>query len=88
MLRPLATDGRAGVPELMGISHIDLTVSDCDRAAAWWQDVVGFTPLNRTSGETFETRSLVHPSGVVVTVMTHDGTSERPSSSAILRTRS
>jgi catechol-2,3-dioxygenase len=69
------TEG-AGVPELMGISHIDLTVSDCDRAAAWWQDVVGFTPLNRTSGETFETRSLVHPSGVVVTVMTHDGTSE------------
>jgi hypothetical protein len=28
------TEG-AGVPELMGISHIDLTVSDCDRVAAW-----------------------------------------------------
>jgi glyoxylase I family protein len=64
------------MPELMGISHIDLTVSDCGRAAAWWQDVVGFTLVHRTGGETFETRSLVHPSGVAVTVMTHDGTPE------------
>ena len=64
------------MPEIMGISHIDLTVSDCERAAAWWQDVVGFTPVNRASGETFETRSLVHPSGIAVTVMTHDATAE------------
>ena len=64
------------MPELMAISHIDLTVSDCERAAAWWQDVVGFTLVHRTSGETFETRSLVHPSGAAVTVMTHDGTPE------------
>jgi catechol-2,3-dioxygenase len=62
------------MPELMGISHIDLTVSDCDRAAPWWQDVVGFTLVNRTSTDTFETRSMVHPSGVGVTVMSHNGT--------------
>jgi len=64
------------MPEHMGISHIDLTVLDCERAADWWQDVIGFTLVHRTSGETFETRSLVHPSGVAVTVMTHDGTPE------------
>ena len=64
------------MPELMGISHIDLTVSDCERAAAWWQDVVGFMLVNRTRGETFETRTLVHSSGALVTVMTHDGTAE------------
>ena len=64
------------MPEHMGISHIDLTVLDCERAADWWQDVMGFTLVHRTSGETFETRSLVHPSGVAVTVMTHDGTPE------------
>jgi hypothetical protein len=61
------------MPELMGISHIDLAVSAAS-AAAWWQDVVGFTPVNRTSGETFETGSLVHPSGIAVAVMTHDAT--------------
>jgi len=64
------------MPEHMGISHIDLTVFDCERAAVWWQDVMGFTLVHRTSGETFETRSLVHPSGVAVTVMTHDVTPE------------
>ena len=26
------------MPQLMGFSHIDLTVSDCERAAVWWQD--------------------------------------------------
>jgi catechol-2,3-dioxygenase len=60
----------------MGISHVDLTVSDCERSAAWWQDVVGLTLVNRVSGETFEARSLVHASGFAVTVMTHESTVE------------
>src|SRR5215211_8834699 len=32
---------RAGgtVPDLLGFSHIDLTVSDCEKSAVWWQDV-------------------------------------------------
>jgi glyoxylase I family protein len=64
------------MPELMGISHVDLTVSDCGRAAAWWQDVVGFTLVNQTHTDTYETRSLIHPTGVAVTVMTHDGTAD------------
>ena len=64
------------MPALMGISHVDLTVSDCERAAAWWQDVVGLTLVNRVSGETFEAISLVHPSGFTVTVMTHKSTAE------------
>jgi glyoxylase I family protein len=62
------------MPELMGFSHIDLTVSDCERAATWWQAVLGFTFVHQTRNETFELRSMVHPSGLAVTVMTHDGT--------------
>jgi glyoxylase I family protein len=80
------------MPELMGISHVDLTVSDCERAAAWWQDVMGFTLVNRTRGETFETRSLLHSSGVVVTAMTHDRTVEsgafENAASALITSRS
>jgi glyoxylase I family protein len=64
------------MPELVGISHVDLTVSDCERAAAWWHDVVGLTLVNRVSGETIEGRSLVHPSGFAVTVMPHKSTAE------------
>ena len=62
------------MPRLLGISHIDLTVSDCDRSAQWWQDVMGFTLVNQVHEPTFECRSLIHPFGVAVTVMTHTAT--------------
>jgi glyoxylase I family protein len=62
------------MPEIMGFSHVDLTVSDCERTAHWWQDVVGFTLVNEVRGETFECKSLVHPAGIALTVMTHDAT--------------
>jgi glyoxylase I family protein len=60
------------MPELKGFSHIDLTVSDRERAAAWWQDVMGFTAVNRFRGDSFDVVTLVHPAGLVVSVMTHD----------------
>jgi catechol-2,3-dioxygenase len=60
------------MPELEGFSHIDLTVSDRERAAAWWQDVIGFSVVNRSRGQSWEVITLVHPSGLVVSVMTHD----------------
>jgi catechol-2,3-dioxygenase len=62
------------MPELVGISHVDLTVSDCRRAAVWWQDVMGFTLVNHQQADTYETMTLVHASGIAVTVMTHEGT--------------
>jgi len=68
--------GDLHVPELMGISHIDLTVTDCDRAAAWWQDIVGLTLIHRVSNETYEARTLVHSSGFTITVVTHPRTTD------------
>jgi glyoxylase I family protein len=62
------------MPQILGLSHIDLTVADCDRAAQWWQDVLGFTLVNQVSEETYECRSLIHPSGLAVTLMTHSAT--------------
>jgi glyoxylase I family protein len=64
------------MPKLEGFSHVDLTVSNCERAAVWWQDVMGFTVVHRFHGERFEVQALVHPAGVAVSVMTHDGTAE------------
>ncbi len=64
------------MPELMGISHVDLTVTDCERAAKWWTDVLGFTLVNQVRTDTYVCKSLIHPSGIAVTVMTHDGTSD------------
>jgi glyoxylase I family protein len=60
------------LPKLKGISHIELTVSDCHRAAAWWQDVMGFRQVNHVHGESFEVRNLFHEAGIVVSVLTHD----------------
>jgi catechol-2,3-dioxygenase len=60
------------MPELRGFSHIDLTVSDRERAAAWWHDVMGFTVVSHWRGDSFDVTTLMHPSGLVVSVMTHD----------------
>lgn len=65
------------MPRLMGFSHVELTVFDCDRTAVWWHEVLGFTLVHRTSTDTFEIRSLLHPSGMNVNVMTHTETAER-----------
>jgi glyoxylase I family protein len=64
------------MPELKGISHVELTVSDSDQAAIWWQHVMGFVVVRQFRGESFEGRVMVHPSGVGVCVVTHDGTGE------------
>ncbi len=60
------------MPELMGFSHIDLTVSDRARAATWWQEVMEFALINRFHGQSWDVTTLVHPSGLVVSVMSHD----------------
>jgi glyoxylase I family protein len=64
------------MPQLLGFSHIDLTVSDCDRTAKWWHDVLGFTLVHQVHEATFDCRSMVHPSGLAVTLMTHSATAE------------
>jgi hypothetical protein len=49
-----------------------LTVWNRERAAAWWQDVMGFTVVSSWRGDSFDGITLMHPSGLVVSVMTHD----------------
>jgi glyoxylase I family protein len=65
-----------GMPEIMGFSHVDLTVSDCDGAVQWWQDVLGFMLVHQVHEATYQSRAMIHPSGIAVTVMTHDATAE------------
>jgi hypothetical protein len=66
----------AGMPEIMGFSHVDLTVSNCDRAVQWWQDVLGFMLVHQVHEATYHSRAMIHPSGIAVTVMTRDATAE------------
>jgi glyoxylase I family protein len=61
------------MPQLKAISHVELTVSDSERAATWWQNVMGFTVVRQLRGDSFEGRVMV-PSVAGVCIVTHDGT--------------
>jgi catechol-2,3-dioxygenase len=58
----------------MGISHIDLTVTDYERTARWYEDVLGFALLNKHRDETFDATTMIHSSGAIVNLQTHHTT--------------
>lgn len=67
------------MPEFTNISHLDLTVTDVERSAAWYVEVLGLRRLGRTD---FADRIMVvlghRPSGLVVGLNQHLGaTGER-----------
>jgi glyoxylase I family protein len=67
-------EGRITMPDLMGFSHVELTVTDCEKSAAWYQDVLGFQRMTHGKEKTFEVFAMRHPSGAVVDVLTHHET--------------
>ena len=59
-------------PAIEGFGHIDLTVSDGERSAHWWQEVMGFSQVAFTEKEDAWKRwHLFHPSGLIVSVIMH-----------------
>jgi catechol-2,3-dioxygenase len=69
--------GKMAGPHLVGISHIELTVTDCARSAAWYEAVLGFRLMTHTTDERFEVYAMRHPSGATVDVMTHHDMSKQ-----------
>jgi catechol 2,3-dioxygenase-like lactoylglutathione lyase family enzyme len=60
-------------PEFDGLGHIDLTVTDAERSVQWWTEVMGFTVLAAAwERPSFRGWTMVHPSGVAVTLLLHD----------------
>ena len=60
------------IPSIDGFAHLDLTVSDGNRAARWWEEVMGFQLFAKSEGPSFTGWTLVHPSGLLVTAIAHD----------------
>ncbi|HEU0132173.1 MAG TPA: VOC family protein [Mycobacteriales bacterium] len=61
------------MPELTGYSHVGLSVTDVDRSAQWYVDVLGFVMVMPTDGEGFQRRLLAHPaSGQFLGITRHD----------------
>jgi glyoxylase I family protein len=50
----------ARVPELAGISHIDLTVTDRDRSERFYTDVLGFEVVRRVDDAGFRLTDMRH----------------------------
>jgi catechol 2,3-dioxygenase-like lactoylglutathione lyase family enzyme len=50
----------AVVPELVGISHIDLTVTDVDRSERFYTEVLGFEVGERVDGADFRLADMRH----------------------------
>ncbi len=63
------------MPAITGISHVDLSVTDLEASAAWYQELLGLVPLfgGRNDDHELDVRYLVHPdSGVVIGLEQHD----------------
>lgn len=55
-----------------GISHLDLSVTDVDASAAWYERVLGLKRLKRAELRTRTTIVLFHePSGLVIGLLQH-----------------
>jgi glyoxylase I family protein len=50
----------ARVPELAGMSHIDLTVTDRDRSERFYTEVLGFEVVKRVDGPGFRLTDMKH----------------------------
>jgi glyoxylase I family protein len=64
-----------GAPAISGFGHIDLTVTDAERSAQWWQDVMGFDLVNTKDSPELTYRSLLHPCGLAVIMVSHSNPS-------------
>jgi glyoxylase I family protein len=62
-------------PTLVGVHHIELTVSDLDRSADWYSSVLGFTPAGRIDKAQLSALMLRHPSGILLALTLHHGSS-------------
>jgi glyoxylase I family protein len=65
-------------PDIIGLGHLDITVNDGERAMSWWAEVMGFTLLARWVGPGCQGWTMVHPSGLAVTAIAHDGGAREP----------
>jgi catechol-2,3-dioxygenase len=65
-------------PRIVGFGHIDLTVTDGERSAKWWSEVLRFREVVSVERPGFQVWGMLHPSGVYVGLVAHeDAASDR-----------
>lgn len=66
------------MPRFTGISHVELTVTDPNRTAEWWERVLKFRRVHQFQQDEFGGIAMLHPSGVSVNVLSHTTTRSEP----------
>jgi catechol-2,3-dioxygenase len=59
------------VPAIDGFGHIDLTVTDVERSARWWEEVLGFKLTSKRERPGFTVWNVFHPSGLIIGLVVH-----------------
>jgi glyoxylase I family protein len=59
-------------PKLAGFSHVSLSVRDRATSLRFYQDLLGFFPIDEVSGDGWTATVCAHPSGAIVDLQHHD----------------
>ena len=61
------------MPDIKGFHHVSLSVTDVDKSAAWYGEVLGFEVVTTVDGDGFKrTRLRASASGLVLTLTQHE----------------
>jgi glyoxylase I family protein len=71
-LLPARQNDAMTAPAIIGFGHLDFTVTDGERAARWWEQVMGFRLLAKWEQPGYRGWTMVHPCGLGVTAVTHE----------------
>jgi catechol-2,3-dioxygenase len=58
-------------PAINGFGHIDLTVTDVERSARWWEQVMGFELVNQEERPGFKVWNVYHPNFLAIGLVAH-----------------
>lgn len=59
-------------PAINGLGHIDLTVTDVERSARWWEEVMGFELVATQERYGFKVWNVFHPSFLNIGLVAHE----------------
>ncbi len=57
--------------EIQGFSHVSLSVTDHERSARWYEEVFGFTTIEKLDEPAYAESVMLHASGAILCLQQH-----------------